>query len=149
MHALYREHTQKMLGWTERDPEQLAWALVQDPAYLSRYRVLTRNGLRVGYLRTRPADSVTMEEVIAPDVRDFRAAAVLMEARMRRGIATVNWITADEDASHFRELGYTVDGPIPDATMALSLTKELRTADLPRLFGGTSGKFVQYPTDDF
>ena len=26
---------------------------------------------------------------------------------------------------------------------------ELRTADLPRLFGGTSGRFAQYPTDDF
>ncbi len=149
MYALYRQHTRKMLGWTERDPEQLAWALVRDPEYLSKYRVLTRDGLRVGYLRTRPDDAVTMEEVIAPGLRDFRAAAVLMESRLPRGIATVNWITADEDASHFRRLGYTVDGPIPDATMALSLRKELRTADLPRLFGGTSGRFVQYPTDDF
>jgi len=149
MHALYREHTRKMLGWTERDPEQLAWAIIQDPDCLSKYLVVTRDGSRVGYLRTRLADSVTMEEVIAPDVRDFRAAAVLMEARMRRGIATVNWITANRDASRFRGLGYTVDGPIPDATMALSLTKELRTADLPRLFGGTSGRFVQYPTDHF
>jgi hypothetical protein len=33
--------------------------------------------------------------------------------------------------------------------MAISLVKEIRTNDLPRRFGGTSGKFVQYPTDDF
>ena len=149
MHNLYRTHTRRMLGWTERDPEQLAWALVRDPNYLSKYRIVTRDGQRVGYLRTRPDDAVTMEEVIARGVRDFRAAVVLMESRLRRGIATVNWITADADTANFRRLGYTVDGPVPDATMALSLTNELRTASLPRLFGGTSGRFVQYSTDDF
>ncbi|TLZ81591.1 MAG: GNAT family N-acetyltransferase [Methanobacteriota archaeon] len=149
MHSLYRSHTRRMLGWTERDPEQLVWALVKDPDYLSKYRIVTRDGQRLGYLRTRPGDAVTMEEVIAREGRDFRAAVVLMESRLRRGIATVNWITADADVSSFRRLGYTVDGPVPDATMALSLTNQLRTADLPRLFGGTSGRFVQYSTDDF
>jgi hypothetical protein len=64
-------------------------------------------------------------------------------------MATVNWITADEDVARFRRAGYSVDGPIPDATMALSLAKEIRTTELPQLFGGTSGRFVQYPTDDF
>jgi GNAT superfamily N-acetyltransferase len=149
IHALYRKHTRTMLGWTERDPDQLAWAVARDPDYLSKYRVLTRDGRRVGYLRTRPHEAVTMEEVIALDDRDFRAAVVWMESRSRRGMATVNWITADEDASLFRGLGYTVDGPVPDATMAVSLTEELRATDLPRLFGGTSGRFVQYSTDDF
>jgi len=149
MHNLYRAHTRRMLGWTERDPEQLEWALVRDPNYLSKYRIVTREGQRVGYLRTRPDDAVTMEEVIARGVPDFRAAVGLMESRLRRGIATVNWITADGDVANFRHLGYTVDGPVPDATMALSLTNELRTDSLPRLFGGRSGRFVQYSTDDF
>src|SRR2546428_567859 len=149
MHNLYRAHTRRMLGWTERDPGQLAWALVRDPDYLSKYRIVTPEGQRVGYLRTRPDDAVTMEEVIARGVPDFRAAVGLMESRLRRGIATGDWITADGDAVNFRHLGYTVDGPVPDATMGLSLTNELRTDSLPRLFGGRSGRFVQYSTDDF
>src|SRR3989442_403587 len=117
--------------------------------YLSKYRVLLRQGKVVGYLRTRPDEGMTMEEVVVPGPRDFRAAVALMESRHRRGMVTVNWITAADDVTRFRSLGYSVDGPIPDATMALSLTKEVRATDLRRLFGGTSGRFVQYPTDDF
>jgi GNAT superfamily N-acetyltransferase len=149
IHALYRQHTRNMLGWTERPVELLHWVLRENRDYLSKYRVLLGGGKAVGYLRTRPDDGITMEEVVVPEPRDFRAAVALMESRLRRGMATVNWITADEDVARFRRAGYLVDGPIPDATMALSLTKEIRTAELPHLFGGTSGRFVQYPTDDF
>jgi predicted acetyltransferase len=147
--ALYRRHTRKMLGWTERPPELLRWVLRENRDYLSKYRILLHRGKAVGYLRTRPDDGVTMEEVIAPEPRDFQAAVTLMESRLRRGMVSVNWITAGEDVARFRKAGYTVDGPIPDNTMALSMTKEIRTTDLPRLFGGSSGRFVQYPTDDF
>jgi GNAT superfamily N-acetyltransferase len=149
IHALYRQHTRNMLGWTERPAELLRWVLRENRDYLSKFQILLRDGKAVGYLRTRPDDGVTMEEVVAPDARDFRAAVALMESRLRRGMATVNWITADEDVARFRRAGYSVDGPIPDATMALSLAKEIRTTELPQLFGGTSGRFVQYPTDDF
>ncbi len=149
IHALYRAHTRKMLGWTERPAKFLVWSLRRRPDYLERFRVLVRGGEVVAYLRTRPQEGVTMEEVVAPKFRDFRGAVTLMESRPRRDLVTVNWITAEEDAARFRRLGYSVDGPIPDTTMALSLTDELRTADLPRLFGGTTGRFVQYPTDDF
>ena len=90
-----------------------------------------------------------MEEVVVPAYRDFAAGVALMESRLRRGIATVNWITAAADVARFRKLGYSVDGPIPDTTMAIALTNDVRTDELPRLFGGTSGRFVQYPSDDF
>ena len=149
IHALYRTQTRKMLGWTERPAKFLEWSLRRRHDYLERFRVLVRGREVVGYLRTRPHEGVTMEEVVAQNFRDFRGAVTLMESRSRRDLATVNWITAEEDAARFRSLGYSVDGPIPDTTMALSLTDELRTAELPRLFGGTSGRFVQYPTDDF
>jgi GNAT superfamily N-acetyltransferase len=149
IHALYRTHTRKMLGWTERPPEFLGWALRRNPDYLAKFRVILHDDDAVGYVRTRPQDGVTMEEVVAPAWRDFRAAVTLMESRHRRKLATVNWITAEEDARRFRRLGYSVDGPIPDATMALSLTRDARTDALPRLFGGSSGRFVQYPTEDF
>ncbi len=146
---LYRAQTRRMLGWTERPEGALGWAVVRTRDYLEKYRVVIRDGEPVGYLRTRPNDGITMEEVVAPNVLDFRAAVALMEAKTQAGIATVNWITARSDAARFRSLGYTVDGPFPDTTMAVSLVKEIRTRDLPRRFGGTSGKFVQYPTDDF
>jgi hypothetical protein len=138
-----------MLGWTERPAELLTWVLRENRDYLSKYRILLGRGKAVGYLRTRPEDGVTMEEVVAPEPRDFQAAVALMESRLRHGMATVNWITADEDVARFRKIGYAVDGPIPDTTMALSLDEKIRTTDLPRLFGGPSGRFVQYPTDDF
>ncbi len=149
IHRLYRRQTRNMLGWTERAPDLLAWKVFAEPDYLSKYRVLTRGGATVGYLRTRPEEGVTLEEVVAPTASDFRAAVALAESTRSTGIATIDWITADEDANRFRRLGYVVDGPIPDATMALSLTKDVRTEELPTLFGGTSGRFVQYRTDDF
>jgi len=61
-----------------------------------------------------------MEEVIAPEPRDFQAAVTLMESRLRRGMVTVNWITAGEDVARFRKAGYTVDGPIPEMRIRLS-----------------------------
>jgi hypothetical protein len=138
-----------MLAWTERPERALEWAVIRTRDYLEKYRIILRGGNAVGYLRTRPDDGITMEEVVAPNAMDFRAAVKLMEAKAETGIATVNWITARSDAARFRSLGYTVDGPFPDTTMAISLVKETRTNVLPRRFGGTSGKFVQYPTDDF
>ena len=149
IHRLYRAQTRRMLGWTERPERALEWAVIRNREYLDKYRIVMRDTNAVGYLRTRPHDGITMEEVVAPDVQDFRAAVALMEAKAEAGIATVNWITARSDAARFRRLGYTIDGPFPDTTMAVSLVKDIRTTDLPRRFGGTSGKFVQYPTDDF
>jgi GNAT superfamily N-acetyltransferase len=149
MHRLYQRHTRNMLGWTERPSGLLTWKLFAEPGYLAKYRVLTRAGKTAAYLRTRPEDGVTLEEVVAPNESDFRAAVALIEPTAPGGIATVDWVTAEEDATRFRRLGYVVDGPIPDATMALALSRDFRTSDLPRLFGGTSGRFVQYRTDDF
>jgi predicted acetyltransferase len=149
IHHLYRTRTRRMLGWTERPKRALEWAVISTRDYLDKYRIVMRDDEAVGYLRTRPDDGITMEEVVAPNVRDFRAAVALIEAKASVGIATVNWITAESDAERFRSLGYILDGPFPDTTMAVSLVKDIRTTDLPRRFGGTSGKFVQYPTDDF
>lgn len=149
IHHLYRTRTRRMLGWTERPERALEWAVIRTRDYLDNYRIVMRDGKPVGYLRTRPDDGITMEEVVAPNVRDFRASVALMEARAEAGIATVNWITAQSDVARFQSLGYTIDGPFPDTTMAVSLVKDIRTTDLPRHFGGTSGKFVHYPTDDF
>ncbi|TLZ89138.1 MAG: GNAT family N-acetyltransferase [Methanobacteriota archaeon] len=149
IHRLYRTQTRRMLGWTERPERALEWGVIRTRDYLEKYRIVLRDGQAVGYLRTRPHDGITMEEVVAPNPQDFRAAVALMEAKAETGIATVNWITARSDVTRFRSLGYTVDGPFPDTTMAVSLVKEIRTTDLARRFGGTTGKFVQYPTDDF
>ena len=149
IHRLYRTQTRRMLGWTERPERALEWGVIRTRDYLEKYRIVLRDGQAVGYLRTRPHDGITMEEVVAPNAQDFRAAVALMEAKAEAGIATVNWITARSDVTRFRSLGYTVDGPFPDTTMAVSLVKEIRTTDLARRFGGTTGKFVQYPTDDF
>src|SRR2546428_13853821 len=90
-----------------------------------------------------------MEEVVAPNAQDFRAAVALIEAKAEAGIATANWITAGSDAARFRNLGYTVEGPFPDTPMAVSIVKEIRTIDLPRPFGGSSGNFAPYPPTAF
>ena len=149
IHDLYRRHTRDLLGWTERDLRQLEWNFARNRRTLSKYRLLQHEGETVGYLRTRPDDQVTMEEVVVPSARHFNAAVALMERGAANRIATVNWITAAKDAARFRSRGYMVDGPIPDTTMALGLASGLRTSDLPRLFGSDSGRFVQYPSDDF
>src|SRR2546423_447308 len=39
-------------------------------------------------------------------------------------------------------------GPFPDTTMAISLEKDVQTAELPALFGGTAGRFVQHPASN-
>src|SRR3989442_1401118 len=123
IHRLYRTQTRGLLGWTERPERALEWGVIRTRDYLEKYRIVLRDGQAVGYLRTRPHDGITMEEVVAPNPQDFRAAVALMEAKAETGIATVNWITARSDVTRFRSLGYTVDGPFPDPTMAVSLEK--------------------------
>lgn len=145
---LYDEAAQGLLGWTERSPQEVPAAFAIFSWFRGRYRVAIRDGRIVGYLRTQPDSGVLMEEVIAPKERDFRAMVGVMEAQARGGVATATWITCRRDAARFRTLGYRLDR-IADTTMAAPLTREVRTRDLPELFGGTSGRFLQYPTDDF
>jgi hypothetical protein len=138
-----------MLGWTERPADFMEWKIRETPAYLAKYRVIERHDSIVGYVRTSPRRPASMDEVVAPAAGDFRAAVGLCEASRAHGFASVSWITAEEDARKFRRLGYTIDGPIGDVTMAVSLSHDIANPSLPGLFGGRSGRFVHYPTDDF
>lgn len=148
MLARFREHTRDLLGWTERPEDFLRFRVGWEPG-LDKYHVLVRDGETEGYLRSRPEERVTLEEVVIPHLRAFRAAIVLAERRATGGVSTVNWLTAHKDIERFRRLGYAIDGPIPDTTMALPLTREVPRRSLPTLFGGPAGRFVQYPTEDF
>lgn len=148
MHALYARATRGLLGWTERAPVELPAAFTTFPWFRGRYRVAERAGHIVGYLRSRPGDAALMEEVLTARAADFRDMVAAMEAQVRGGIATANWITCRRDVARFRRLGYRID-PIGDTTMAVALTHDANTSELPRLFGGTTGRFVQYPSDDF
>jgi GNAT superfamily N-acetyltransferase len=148
IHELYTTATRGLVGWTERSSEELPAAFSSFSWFRGRYRVAIRDGRIVGYLRTRPESGALVEEVIAPEERDFRTIVARMESKGRTRVATANWITCRRDAARFRRLGYRLDR-ISDTTMAVGLTHDVRTTDLPKLFGGTSGRFVQYPTDDF
>src|SRR5438309_9497037 len=46
------------------------------------------------------------------------------------------------DIVHFQKAGHSIDGPIPDTTIAISLSKDVRTAESLAL-SGTSACFVQ------
>lgn len=146
---LFETYTRDSLGWTIRVPEVIPAKAAWYPGYLDYFRMVVRDGHAVGYLVTRPDDDVLMEEVIVPRMNDFRAAVTVMERKARGRFATTTWITCRKDRERFRRIGYTVDGPTASATMALSLDKGLRTRDLPRLFGGTNGRFSHYFTEDF
>ncbi|HII40292.1 MAG TPA: GNAT family N-acetyltransferase [Thermoplasmata archaeon] len=148
IHELYERATRGLLGWTERSPLELPAAFTTFPWFRGRYRVGVRGRTIVGYLRSRPDGGALMEEVLAPAEGDFRTLVAGMESKARGGVATANWITCRRDARRFRRLGYRLDR-ISDTTMAVPLTRDVRTRDLPALFGGTDGQFVQYPTDDF
>lgn len=148
VHELCERMTRGLLGWTERSPVELPAAFRTFPWIRGRYRVAVRGRRIVGYLRSRPESSALMEEVIAPEEADFRGIVAAMESRVRGAVATSNWITCRRDETRFRRLGYRIDR-ISDTTMAVPLTRAVRTSELPRLFGGTTGRFVQYPTDDF
>src|SRR2546428_5210405 len=113
IHRLYRTQTRRMLGWTERPERALEWGVIRTLDYLEKYRIVLRDGQAVGYLRTRPHDGITMEEVVRPTAQDFRAAVALMEANAEAGIATVNCVTARPDGPRVRGLRYTVHGPFP------------------------------------
>lgn len=147
IHELYRESVRGLLGWTERSPLELPAAFRTFPRFRGRYRVAFRGRRIVGYARSRPDAGVLMEEVLAPRWSDFRETVGALEATARGRVATSNWITCRQDAARFRRLGYRIDR-MPDTTMAMSIGG-VPTRDLPRLFGGTVGRFVQYPSDDF
>ncbi len=148
IHELYVRSTRGLLGWTERSPTELPAAYRTFPWFRARYRVAVRGRAVVGYLRSRPGDAALMEEVVAPAERDFRDVVRVMEPTARGRMATVNWLTCRRDVARFARLGYRIDA-ISDTTMAVALTRDVRTRELPRMFGGTTGRFVQYPTDDF
>lgn len=149
MHALFRGYTRGLCGWTDRY-EGLAPALsAAFPDFLGRFRVVLKDGQIVGYLRTRPEHDVLMEEVIVPQIADFCAAVAFMESHAKGTRASVNWITCRKDQERFRTLGYVLEGPIADATMAVPLEGRVRATDLPHLFGVTTRRFAHYPTDDF
>lgn len=148
VHALYKQATAGLLGWTERSPRELPNHMATFPRERACYRVATRGPRVVGYFRTRPEDSCLMEEVVAPDDADFRDVVSAIAAGARDPVATVEWITCRRDAARFRARGFRLDR-VADTTMAVPLTDAVRAHDLPRLFGGTSGRFVQYPSDDF
>src|SRR2546428_14181812 len=105
IHRLYRTQTRRMLGWTERPEQALEWAVIRTRDYLEKYRIVLRDGKAVGYLRTRPHDGITMEEVVAPNAQDFRAAVALIEAKAEAGIATVDWLNAGAGCARIRKLG--------------------------------------------
>ncbi|HYM40154.1 MAG TPA: GNAT family N-acetyltransferase [Thermoplasmata archaeon] len=148
IHELYRRATRGLLGWTERTVTELPAAFRTFPWSRARYRTAVRDRRIVGYLRSRPDDGALIEELVAETEADFRAIVAAMEPKARGGVATVNWITCRRDRVRFERLGYRMDR-LSDTTMAVPLTRDVKTRDLPRLFGGPTGKFLQYPTDDF
>ena len=146
---LFREYTRGLLGWTAREPSHIPSLIAGDPKLLERYRIVLRGDKPVGYFRTHPQEEVHMEELILPKIEDYREAVVLAEARAPHGLANVNWVTARKDQERLQRLGYELDGPIPDATMVLSLRGDVTPRSLLEEFGVPSGTFAQYPTEDF
>ena len=146
---LFREYTRGLLGWTAREPSHIPSLIAGDPKLLERYRIVLRGDKPVGYFRTHPQEEVHMEELILPKIEDYREAVALAEARAPHGLANVNWVTARKDQERLQRLGYELDGPIPDATMALSLRGDVAPRSFLEEFGVPSGTFAQYPTEDF
>src|SRR5256885_14908952 len=50
-------------------------------------------------------------------------------------VVTVMVVEPGGDLVHYRNAGHSIDGPIPDTTRAISLSKDVRTAESLTLFG--------------
>jgi len=146
---LFDEYTKDDFGWTRRYPQVLPTMVSLFPKHLRFFRMIVRGGEVVGYLRTRPHVGIDMEELIAPDYRDFRGAVGCVERALRGKVATATWITSGKDKRRFSRLGYDLEGPIGDTTMAVPLDKRVKAREIPALFGVTTDRFAHYPTDDF
>ncbi len=148
IHELYKQATAGLLGWTERSPEELPCHVATFARERRCYRVAVRGSRILGCFRTHAGEGGLMEEVIAPREEDFRSLVAAIEDGSRDRVATAEWITCRRDASRFLRLGYRLDRTA-DTTMAVALDGRARSQDLPALFGGPGGRFVQYPSDDF
>jgi len=146
---LFEAYTRGLCGWTERHPRVLPAIAAWYPRFLERYRIAERDGTPVGYFRTDPNRDRMFEEMIAPRATDFRDVVAWAETRARGKVAATTWITCAKDRTRLLHLGYDLDGPIGDTTMAVPLERSLRPRGLPALFGATSGRFAHYPSDDF
>ena len=146
---LFDEYAREDFGWTRRLPQVLPTTAALFPKHLGFYRLIFRDRKAVGYLRTRPKVGVNIEELIAPDFRDFKDAVALMECAVRGKVAMVTWITSGKDKRRFSKLGYDLEGPIGDTTMAVPIGKRVKARDIPSLFGVTADRFAHYPGDDF
>src|SRR5437773_3186805 len=59
----------------------------------------------------------------------------MLESPLREPIVTFKVIAAGGDIVHFRNAGHSIDGPIPDTTIAISLSKDVRTTESLAVFG--------------
>ncbi len=89
MHALYREATEGLLGWTERSAAELPAHTAIFPTERACYRVAFRGPRLVGYFRTHTDGGCLLEEVVAPRERDFRGIVAAAEAGAATRLATV------------------------------------------------------------
>jgi len=147
--TLFERYVRGLCGWSVRPVELLPLYVAWSADVLDSFRLVLRDGGPVGYLSTNPKAQRLVEEAIIPNPADFRVAVHILEGRAPGGVATTGDLAAARDVARFRALGYTIAGPIPSTTMALSLDGSRSTRSLPRAFGATLGRFVHYPTDDF
>jgi len=146
---LFERYTKSDFGWTRRLPQVVPTSVALFPKHLGYYRMIVRDREPVGYLRTRPNVGIDVEELIAPRYRDFKDAVALIERSVRGKVAMVTWITSGKDKRRFRRLGYDLEGPIGDTTMAVPLGRRVKPREIQALFGVTRDSFAHYPTDDF
>jgi hypothetical protein len=71
------------------------------------------------------------------------------EERTRSAVGAANRITARKDQDRFQALGYELEGPDQDVTMAPSLDGRLKPGEILGPFGVPTGTFAHYPSDDF
>ena len=71
------------------------------------------------------------------------------EERTRSAVGAANRITARKDQDRFQALGYELEGPDQDVTMAPSLDGRLKPGEILGAFGVPTGTFAHYPSDDF
>jgi hypothetical protein len=71
----------------------------------------------------------------------------MLESPLRDRSSRSKLIAAGGDIVRFRNAGHSIDGPTPDTTIAISLLKDVRTAESLAFFGNFS-VLCPDPTDD-
>ena len=147
---LYREHVAGGYGFTERQWNFLDFPLAAHVFAKDSIKVARRGKEIIGYSIIRGGPGMlSLVEVVAPKLSDFRAIVRSMESRRKGALALAGSLIWERQREKFRSLGYKISPVHWYRLMAKPLRKGFSRRQIEHAYGIDDGRFVFMALDGF